>query len=204
VDRSELVPGVTVIIPTVPGRDYSREWAIRSARVQARPPENIVVHIDRNAEGPGPTRNAMLQDVATEWVAFLDDDDMFRSNHLSECLRTAENEQADLVYPWYHCPQGDPFTGIYGGGRHDWRDPVWDAVLLQGNFIPVTVLARTQLVRDVGGFQVVQGGPPGSEKWEDWGLWIRLRQAGAHFAHCPEQTWIWNRHQDSYRGARWR
>lgn len=193
---------VTVVIPTIPPRRALHRQAVRSALGQTLMPASITSIVDSEGRGPGPTRNALLRDVRTPWVAFLDDDDTFLSGHLETCLLTALDEEADLVYPWYHCPQGDPFGPLHGI-RHDWHDPVWSGTLHAGNFIPVTVLVRTDLLRDVGGFQVWPGGPVGSERWEDWGAWMALLQAGAHFAHVPIQTWVWNRHADSYAGSAW-
>jgi hypothetical protein len=54
------------------------------------------------------------------------------------------------------------------------------------------VLARTQLLQDIGGFKNFPGA-----QWstcEDWYTWLRLLDAGATFVHLPERTWVWNHH----------
>ena len=196
---------VTVVIPTVPSRRALHRRAVRSALEQSLVPAQVVNVLDQKANGPGPTRNRGLAEVQTPWVAFLDDDDLLLPSHLETCLRYALETNADLVYPWYRRTDGhEPFPGLYGHGSYEWLDPAWDAVLARGNFIPVTTLVRTDLLRDVGGFQVRQGGPVGSEAWEDWGAWMALREAGAHFAHVDTRTWVWNWRTDSYAGGAWR
>jgi hypothetical protein len=72
-----------------------------------------------------------------------------------------------------------------------------------GNFIPITVLVKTELVKRVGGFPT-----PFSEVWpykgcEDWGLWQQLLRAGATFVHYPERTWAWVHHHGHTSGESW-
>jgi hypothetical protein len=89
----------------------------------------------------------------------------------------------DVVYPWFDVEGGEDPIGCFGV-------PFSAAFLRRRNYIPVTVLARTELVRAVGGFQdhPDENGDP----CEDWGLWLALLDAGATFGHLPQRTWIWH------------
>jgi Glycosyltransferases involved in cell wall biogenesis len=172
---------VTVAIPTIPGREKSLEIAIGSAVNQTLVPAAVHVVVDIDRDGAAVARNRALGFVETDWVAFLDDDDEFKPNHLRACLRHAGLTGADVVYPGYDTIGDDPL-GCFGM-------PFNADLLRVGNYIPVTTLCRTELVRKVGGFQPhpdFRGDP-----CEDWGLWLALLDAGATFSHLPLRTWIW-------------
>jgi glycosyltransferase involved in cell wall biosynthesis len=168
---------ITVAIPTIPGRRELLHRAIDSVRAQTHPTK-IQVALDTNGEGAAATRNRALAQVDTEWVAFLDDDDELKPHHLKLCARHAVLTGADLVYPGF---DGEDDTGMFG--------VPFDALLLRRrNYIPVTVLVRTDLVRS--------GFTPHPDEYgnpcEDWGLWLKLLDAGARFSHLPQRTWIRN------------
>lgn len=172
---------MTVVIPTIPGREAPRARAVASAQAQTFP-STVLVEVDLDRLGATATRNRALAKVGTEWVAFLDDDDELKPNHVRACLRLALLTGADVVYPGYDTIGDDP-VGCFG--------IKFDPHLLRlRNYIPVTALCRTDMVRSVGGFRPhpdVNGDP-----CEDWGLWLALLDAGATFAHLPQRTWIWH------------
>ena len=174
---------ITVVIPTIEGRYDKLERAVASVQAQTLAPKLIDVQLDRDREGAGATRNRALERVDTEWVAFLDDDDELKPNHLKACARYAALSGVDVVYPWFDCVGGEDPIGCFGV-------PFSAAFLRRRNYIPVTVLARTELVRAVGGFRdhPDEKGDP----CEDWGLWLALLDAGATFGHVPQRTWIWH------------
>src|SRR6185369_13856147 len=152
---------ITVVIPTHPGREALLDRAVAS--VQAQSLAAIVeIEFDRVRTGAAATRNRALDRVATDWVAFLDSDDEFKPNHLRACARNAALTGADLVYPWFDC-DGEDKIGMFGV-------PFDRVGLRRGNYIPVTVLVRTELVRKVGGFQ--EHPDDNGDPCEDWGLWL--------------------------------
>lgn len=173
---------VTVLIPTIPGREQDLQRAVASVRGQNYSGDTQVhVQLDETRMGSATTRNRALEHVTTEWVAFLDDDDELYPDHLKLCLRRATFAKADVVYPGYDTVGGDP-VNCFGLPF----DPV---LLRQRKYIPVTVLARTELVRQVGGF--VEHPDEYGDPCEDWGLWLRLLDTGAKFSHLRVKTWLW-------------
>jgi glycosyltransferase involved in cell wall biosynthesis len=172
---------IAVVIPTHPGRETLLERALDSVEAQILQPVQVIVEFDAHGKGAAVTRNWALAKVQTDWVAFLDSDDEFKPIHLRACFRHAGLTGADVVYPGYNTVGEDPI-GCFG--------MPFDGDLLRGrNYIPVTTLCRTDLVRKVGGFQPHpdENGDP----CEDWGLWLALLDAGAVFSHLPQRTWIW-------------
>lgn len=199
-------PGVTAVIPTIPprsGKGYGGKLAraIRSVMNQTHPVDAISIAVDLRHEGAAATRNRALARVATEWSAFLDDDDEWMPGHVERLLAHAEATGADVVYPWFSVPQGwDPFGDREG-------QPFEEKELRDvRNYIPVTVLARTDLVRSVGGFENRNNSTePGASPCDEWGCWLKLLDAGARFEHLNLRTWIWHWHgqNTSGRGDRW-
>ena len=193
-------PGITCVTPTIPPR--YRELARASASVQAqkRPADHHVVIVDFHGNGPGPTRNAALAQVDTEWTAFLDDDDEFLPHHLRACEKMGFWSGADLVYP----------IGAYDYGVDPLRQcgtPFSAPRLRAGNFIPITVLVRTERIVAVGGFPAAADAPlMGDQPCEDWGAWLKLLDDGAKFEPLHQVTWRCHQtvgRYGSYAGRTW-
>lgn len=190
---------VTVVITTIPGREALLERALRSVLTQTVTPATISVYVDRDRKGAAAARNAAVQDVSTEWIAFLDDDDEFLVNHLKKLLAGANFSQADLIYTYAEfVGRPDPLAVWINGQliaepiNVPWCPQAERSLREQGNFIPVTNLVRTSAVITVGGFPepgtfCTQGG---SDDCEDYGLLLRLLDAGFTFYHVVGvRTW---------------
>lgn len=179
---------ITVVIPTIRGREKMLARARQSVADQIYRPVQVIVIEDVGKAGAARNRQQGLDQVATEWVAFLDDDDEMLPGHLLALVRAQQIHGADIVWPWFDVQGGtDPFP------MHEGRQ--WDPT--NPHQIPITVLARTEAVRAVGGFHDMPEGsldPRGQRAGEDWDLWLRMSAAGYRFHHVNERTWIWNHH----------
>jgi glycosyltransferase involved in cell wall biosynthesis len=180
---------ITVVIPTIAGREAMLARALASVQAQTMPCQ-VIVELDSDRRGAAAARNRALAKVDSEWVAFCDDDDEWYPNHLRLCARHARLTGADVVYPGYDIDGDDPI-GCFG-------IPFDPFLLHRRNYIPVTTLCRTELVRKVGGFsdRPDENGDP----CEDWGLWLALLDAGATFSHLPQRTWLWHNNANGTRG----
>jgi len=172
---------ISVVIPTIPPRHREFLRALDSVSGQTLRAAAIVIETDAGRLGAAEARNRAMKSVKTDWVAFLDDDDVMYPQHLKLCARYATLTGVDVVYPGYDCDD-DP-VNCFGL-------PFDAGLLRQRNYIPVTVLARTELVRAAGGFQerTDENGDP----CEDWGLWLAMLDRGAKFGHLPQKTWRWH------------
>lgn len=190
-------PGVTAVIPSIPPRtDTTLRRALASVLAQTRAVDAISVHVDHDRLGAAVNRTRALEGVRTEFVALLDDDDEWQPDHIELLWRHARETQADLVYPWFTVPGGfDPWP-------HREGQPFDREALRSENYIPITVLVRTELLLDVGGF--TPKGPP-ENPCDDWGTWERLLDEGARFEHLNRRTWTWHWHgaNTSGRADRW-
>lgn len=194
-----VTPGVTAVIPTIPPRATYLRRALDSVRAQSHAVSGTSIYVDHQHIGAAAARNRALAAANTEWVAFLDDDDEWRPDHILTLTMGAADTGADVLYPWFDVVSGNPFDpwpGVFGR-------PFDPEDLARRNYIPVTVLARTEAVRDVGGFEPY--GDQTESACDDWGLWRKLLTAGARFHHVPERTWLWHWHgqHTSGLGDRW-
>jgi len=198
---------VTAVIPTIPPRRRLLLRAVASVRYQTRPVDEIITPTDTESRGAAYNRNQGIWQASSEWVAFLDDDDIWLPHHIERLLMAADETGADIVYPWFQGVTQDGLgTRLNGQIVDPFRVPFGEEqaeyLRKEGNFIPVTLIARTSLLRDVGGFSMAPWASA-DNPCEDWGCWIKLVDAGARFYHLPEITWRWNGHQQHTSGRNW-
>lgn len=184
---------VGVAIPSIPARKKQLARTLSSVMGQTRYPDQISVAIDTKRDGAAPTRNRAWQALETDWVAFVDDDDELRPDHLMKLLNHAHATGADLVYPWFQIykygqpTQDDPLK------QRGIADELIPEKLRRSNFIPVTVVVKRDILEEVGGFP----DPRNKDEWhlkdcEDWGCWLRILDAGGKISHLNDITWTWH------------
>lgn len=189
-----------VVIPTIPPREALLHRALASVARQTRQPDEVVVELDTEGTGAGPTRNRAIERATSDYVATLDDDDELMANHLELLMKAAARTRADVVYSWFYLiyrgliiQDRELATMWHGQLAHPLGVPFGPeqaAHMRKYAWIPACLLLRRQMVLDVGGYP-----PPGHPEYvlrggcEDWALLIRMLDAGARFTHVPVRTW---------------
>lgn len=175
---------ITVVITSVgrPRKDLLVR-AIQSVQEQTLEPDSIVISIDTEHQGAAFTRQRGFEQVNTPLVAWLDDDDEFKPQHLERLHDTMVEQDVDLVYPWYDVIHGsDPLT-IEGRP--------WSAYNM--GLFPITYLVKSEVVRAAGGWAPSGWTPEAStHAGEDWGLQCRMRDNDVQMYHLNERTWHWH------------
>lgn len=202
---------VTVCIPTVAGREQLLERALHSVATQQLLPARVIVQLDVDRQGAATTRNKALALVDTEWTAWLDDDDELLANHLRVLVRGANRSGADLVYSYAEFVDGpDPLAGPNAAGEwtpnpincpHTSHSDLW--LRTNGNFIPCCYIARTSIMRQVGGFPEPWSMPDvrHSADCEDYLMLINMLRVGARFHHVVGvRTWRYHYHDGNLGG----
>ncbi len=166
---------IAVITPTLLSRANLLDECKKSVqKQQVSVPVFHAIAVDTNKVGSAITRNKIVSNLPPDfdWIAFLDDDDLFLPDHLQSLIDASQN--ADIVYSNVRTVG---FTWDLVIGEFDRNR------LAQENFIPVTVLMRRSLFEKVGGFP---------DCWvEDHDLWKRCLAVGARFVYVPKVTWLY-------------
>jgi len=209
-------PRVTVVIPT-----HNRWLMLRSAVWSALNQDGVgtrVVVVDDRSEDETPerlrhaesdrltvlrtprtvgvstARNIGLEHVQTEWVAFLDDDDIWAPFHLRQLTGAIDA----AVRAGRRIDLGCSGSVAITLDREVQQvkpapDPARVRDLLSSEnalATPSRVLARTAAVRDAGGFD------PSLSVVADWDLWLRLARAGG-VAVSPPLSVGYTKHEDN-------
>jgi GT2 family glycosyltransferase len=138
------------------------------------------IYLDRDGIGPAVIRNEIMRRLSCEYVAFLDDDDLMDADHLETLLAAAWTHEADLAFSWYRKVGSTPETERI----HVWDDYALGVMLGGRNLIPVTVVAKREVLLEAGGFDQ-------HARYEDYALWMRMLQRGCRFVVVPRETWTY-------------
>jgi GT2 family glycosyltransferase len=149
--------------------------------------EDTRLQVIRHATSAGVARarNAAVNVAEAPWIGFLDDDDGWAPHKTRRQLTLGTADDVVLIY----C--GTVFVDESGAVNHV-RIPDAPASrddLLRWNVIgsPSGVLARTDLIRAVGGFDETFA------VFADWDLWLRLSMHGV-LVGCPEPLVVYSLH----------
>jgi glycosyltransferase involved in cell wall biosynthesis len=145
-------------LPVAPQLADLRDERVRTVRLDER-------------QGVASARNIGIAEARGGWLAFLDDDDIWSPRKTSMQLSAAARDDASFVYcaAVYLNEHLVPMHVQAAPPAHDIA-----RLLLRRNVVPggcSSVLARTELVRALGGFD------ERLTEFADWDLWIRLASA---------------------------
>jgi glycosyltransferase involved in cell wall biosynthesis len=205
-------PEVTVVIPTRDRRSLLLR-TLRSALAQEGVPLEIVVVDDGSSDdtrtavealgdnrlrlirherprGVAGARNAGIAAASGEWVAFLDDDDLWAPHKLRTQLAVAAERGADFTYTGAVLVSAElePLLEREAPAvaeLHE-RIPFANPVAAGGS----SVVVRSELARAVGGFD------DKLDQLTDWDMWWRLAEAGTP-APCSETLVAYVQHAGS-------
>lgn len=152
----------------------ARTWALPSAEMQVELPARTTwshgpnLHVARN----NAARPAGCL-VDSEWLCFLDADDELDAGYIAAMAAVTEDLEGDWLL--------QPATlGVYPDMSEDPHPVVIPRKeLLDGNFMVISTLIRTEQFHRLGGF----------DDWpvyEDWDLWLRAWRDGAQFKAVPD------------------
>lgn len=179
VEDTHAEQAVAIITPTIEGREHLLSEACQSVVTQTVEVSHHIA-LDGSRAGPAAIRNAILQLLSSEWVGFLDDDDLLDPDHVATLLAAVEQDEADLAFSWHRREGTAPETPRVD----EWGDYAYGTMLGGRNLIPVTVVARREAILAAGGFR-------SEDRYEDYALWMRMLDQGCTFTCVPRETWTY-------------
>lgn len=121
-------------------------------------------------------RNRALSEVDTEWIVFLDGDDELEPGYVDALAAGSADLRSPSVRYVRGAHEQPPYVPRVAGHNHACTAECIASG--DGNWLVIGTYARTQLLRDVGGFR----------EWpcyEDFDLWMRACRAGATVETIP-------------------
>ncbi len=185
-------PDVTVVIPTrnratiLPGalasafgqRDVTVEVIViddgstddTPALLAGIDDGRLCVIRQQTSRGVSAARNHGLERARGEWVAFLDDDDLWAPNWLAAAVDAGRRVGAGLVYTGRWLVRAD--RQVIGARPGADLQGLPDSLSFANTVgVPAAVLTRTDVIRGVGGFDERLAA------FADWEAWIRMLRA---------------------------
>jgi glycosyltransferase involved in cell wall biosynthesis len=154
-----------------------------------------VLYVAQSNHGQAAARNRAIASGRTEWIAFLDQDDLWLPEKLQLQLAAAEREHVGIVYSegfWIDengNRDGDRPLGALPG-RHD--GPTMFKLLLEVNRIPVLSAIVARRFFD-SGMRLDEDSRV--QHCDDYDLWLRLAASGANFYGMRERLVCYRLHE---------
>jgi glycosyltransferase involved in cell wall biosynthesis len=189
-----IAPSISAVIPAFDAEQTISD-AIRSVLGQTHPLDEIIVvddgSSDRTAEfathfpgvlvirrpngGPGAARNTGIKAAKSEWIAFLDSDDVWIPRK-TEIQIGCISPEAGVV----HCNRFDPIT--FGALWHR-----------QAHITPSSALVRKEVLLEVGGFEESRA----VISVEDLNLWLKIATTKWKFVRSEPNLFVYRPTSDS-------
>ena len=175
----QTYPNIEVVVVNDAGEDVTD--------IVQRSPKNIQVNLINHSanQGAGSARNTGIRDARGKYIAFLDDDDLYRPEHLAALVAELEfNPRVVAAYSDGLQVEIDnrKKTVKIVEQKVVYSEPFSRDLLLVQNYIPINCLVvRKEIVEASGGFNIA------FPALEDWEWLIRLSHLG-DFSHLPFVT----------------
>ena len=186
----DRLPLLRQAIESIQGNDLRAEIVVvndgGASPREILPRESDVLLIDNSSSrGRSEAMNAGVRAAATPFVAFLDDDDLYHSDHLATLARAASTTAARA---WYtdavsvSVEMDERGDLVERNRQRIYAQPFDRELLFIDNYIPLlTLLVKRDDYLGVGGFD------PEFDLFEDWDFLLRLARGG-DFVRVPRIT----------------
>tara|TARA_R110001632_G_scaffold101323_2_gene208911 strand:+ start:1232 stop:1882 length:651 start_codon:yes stop_codon:yes gene_type:complete len=147
----------------------------------------LVIERDKK-EGLAYAKNYGLSFVDTEYVAFLDADDLYEPTKLEKQAEFIKDNDVDFLGTQHSdittTDRITKYTSPFYHTTYTTHDDIVNALPTQNILTHGSMLIKTKALKELGYYNHVKG-------VEDWDLWKRAAKAGYKFHQLPERLYIW-------------
>jgi len=177
--------------------DGSKDDTAKIVEDRARQDKRIILINQTNKKQAG-ARNAGLEVIKGDWVAFLDADDVWMPHKLEFQLALTGQSDAGLLYSTgYYVDETFTVTGEYKTLTGAFTGEEIYEPLFRENLVPIlSVMVKRDWILKIG----PQDEEPNMVSCEDWDYWLRLARAGCKFLGVDEPLFYYRRHENNMSG----
>jgi glycosyltransferase involved in cell wall biosynthesis len=129
-----------------------------------------------------------LKHVETEWVGFLDGDDLYLPDKIEKQLHYLENNEIDFLgtHAWNIIGINDDnlLPSCFDVNDNITHLDIFNKIFSENVLTHGSMLVRKNALLELGGYRDIKG-------MEDWDLWQRAINNGYKFYQIPERLYIY-------------
>jgi glycosyltransferase involved in cell wall biosynthesis len=149
---------------------------------------NIKIVEKEKKNGLSSAKNLGLNLIDTEWVSFLDADDLYIETKLEEQILFIENNHVDFLgtHAWNINRNDDYnlFPSCFDNDSFISHEEIKNKIFYENILTHGSMMIRKKCLDELGGYQNVMGS-------EDWDLWKRAINKGYIFYQIPKRLYIY-------------
>jgi len=133
-------------------------------------------------------KNLGLSLIDTEWVSFLDGDDLYIDTKLEEQILFIENNEVDFLgtHSWNINQNDDQnlFDSCFDSNSFLSHDEIKNKIFYENILTHGSMMIKKKCLDELGGYQNFKG-------YEDWDLWKRAINKGYRFYQMNKRLYIY-------------
>lgn len=149
---------------------------------------NLTILTKNKKEGLSYAKNFGIRHIDTEWIGFLDADDLYLPTKLEQQVNYIENNEVDFLGT--HCwningnDDDNLFPSCFNNFHNITHSDISNKIFTENILTHGSMLIKKNSIIDLGGYQNIRG-------MEDWDLWKRAINKGYKFHQLPERLYVY-------------
>tara|TARA_R110002072_G_scaffold262003_1_gene420774 strand:+ start:190 stop:852 length:663 start_codon:yes stop_codon:yes gene_type:complete len=147
--------------------------------------------IRNKKEGLAKAKNAGLERINTEYVAFLDADDEYLPGKLEKQMNFIENNNVDFLGTLATIKnKGQIYPSGFSVGQYETHEQIYNRIFQENIITHGSMLIRKKALDELGGYHDVRDPSGYPNGMEDWDLWRRAISSGYKFHQLQERLYM--------------